>query len=102
MELSINNKVVEPKFRFEHTKHKLGLRIWGDRKSFHDLHELLGECWDCENVDMSRAEACSYIGVISYQYDDFMSTLKKHAKKLDCPIEELRAQVDDSVYDIEL
>lgn len=36
------------------------------------------------------------------QYDDYMSTLKKHAKKLDCPIEELRAQVDESVYDIEL
>ncbi len=36
------------------------------------------------------------------QYDDYMSTIKKHAKKLDCPIEELRAQVDESVYDIEL
>lgn len=66
MELSINNNVREPKFRFEHTKHKLGVRVWGDRRSFHELHELLGECWDCENTDMSRAEACSYIGVISY------------------------------------
>lgn len=251
MELSINNNVREPKFRFEHTKHKLGVRVWGDRRSFHELHELLGECWDCENGEMSRAEGCSYIGVISYfsyevrhafmgdrlvmsygkpikewtddllqlfeeepehfevgvelswphmlfimaswweclrhqdcpmrvmgimreftenieqllqsrskvqylriepylhgviyaanpylmhfmehinyeylrrstfsrvslstlademacaafgtyQYEDYMSTLKKHAKKLDCPIEELRAQVDESVYDIEL
>lgn len=44
--------------------------------------------------------ACAAYG--TYQYDDYMSTLKKHAKKLDCPIEELRAQVDDSVYDVEL
>lgn len=43
---------------------------------------------------------CAAFG--TYQYDDYMSTLKKHAKKLDCPIEELRAQVDDSVYEIEL
>lgn len=54
------------KFRFEHTRHKLGIRIWGDRQSFHELHELLRGCWDCENADMSRAEGCSYIGVISY------------------------------------
>ena len=53
-------------FRFENTEHKLGVRIWGDRRSFHELHELLSECWDCENADMSRAEGCSYIGVISY------------------------------------
>lgn len=53
-------------FRFENTRHKLGIRIWGDRGSFHELHELLGECWDCENADMSRAEGCSYIGIISY------------------------------------
>ena len=38
----------------------------------------------------------------TYLYDDFMSTLKKYAKKLDCPIEELHAQVDELVYDIEL
>lgn len=66
MELSINHNVVEPKFRFEPTTHKLGMRIWGDRRSFHELHEVLGECWDCENADMARAEGCSYIGVISY------------------------------------
>lgn len=52
------------KFRFEHTRHKLDIRIWGDRRSFHELHELLGECWDCENADVSRAEGCSYIGII--------------------------------------
>ena len=251
MELSINNKLQPLQFRFENTKHKLGMRIWGDRRSFHELHELLCECWDCENDGMSQTESCSYIGVISYfsyevrhafmgdrqvkldgrsvkswddvmfqifeqeqerievgmdfswpqmlyimaawweclrhhdcpmrvmciireftknieqlllqrnktqypkikpylhgaiyaanpylmhfmehinyeylrwstfsrvslstlademacaafgtyQYEDYMSTLKKHAKKLDCPIEELRAQVDESVYDIEL
>lgn len=65
MELSINNKS-QLTFRCENTKHKLGMRIWGDRRSFHDLHELLGLCWDCANIDMSQAEACSYIGVISY------------------------------------
>lgn len=54
------------KFRFEHTKHRLGIRIWGNKRSFHELHELLGECWDCENADMSRSEGCSYIGIISY------------------------------------
>ena len=95
MELSINNKMLEPPFWFEHTKSKLGVRIWGDKRSFHDLHELFGQCWDCENADMSHAYG-------TYQYDDYMSTLKKHAKKLDCPIEELRAQVNESVYDIEL
>lgn len=66
MELSIKNKVSALQFRFEHTRHKLGIRIWGDRQSFHELHNLLGECWDCKNADMSCAEACSYIGVISY------------------------------------
>ena len=66
MELSIGNKLQPLHFRFENTKHKLGVRIWGDRRSFHELHELLSECWDCENADMSRAEGCSYIGVISY------------------------------------
>ena len=66
MELSIGNKLQPLQFRFENTKHKLGVRIWGDRRSFRELHELLGECWDCENTDMSPAEGCSYIGVISY------------------------------------
>lgn len=66
MELSINSKVRALQFRFEHTKHKLGVKIWGDRRSFHELHELLGECWDCEDDCLSQAEACSYIGVISY------------------------------------
>lgn len=44
--------------------------------------------------------ACAAFG--TYRYDDFMCTLKKQAKKFDCPIEELRAQVDDWVYGIEL
>lgn len=43
--------------------------------------------------------ACAAFG--TYQYEDYMSTFKKHAKKLDCPIEELRAQEDESVYDVE-
>ena len=43
--------------------------------------------------------SCAVFG--TYQYDDYLSTLKKHAKKLDFPIEELCAQVDESVYDIE-
>lgn len=55
MEQSINSKMLEPQFRFKHTKHKFGVRIWGDRRSFHELHELLGQCWDCENGDKSRA-----------------------------------------------
>lgn len=66
MEISINNCKTQPHFRFENTKHKLGVRICGDRRSFHALHELLGECWDCESADMSISEGCSYIGVISY------------------------------------
>lgn len=66
MELSINNHSSEIHFTFENTKHKLGMRIWGDRKSFRELYDLLSECWDCADVDMSHAEACSYIGVISY------------------------------------
>ncbi len=53
-------------FSFENTKHKLGIKIWGSRKTFHELHELLMECWDCEDAKMSQAEACSYIGVISF------------------------------------
>jgi len=65
MELSINN-CTEIHFECENTKRKLGIRIWGDRKSFAGLHELLSECWDCESIDMSRAEMCSYIGVISF------------------------------------
>lgn len=56
MELSINNKVVEPKFRFEHTKHKLGVSIWGGRRSFYELHELLGECWDSETLPAANNE----------------------------------------------
>jgi len=66
MNLSISRNIPSINFKFENTKHKLGIRILGDRMSFHELHELLDECWDCENIDMSRAEACSYIGVISY------------------------------------
>lgn len=66
MELSISNNLQQLHFRFENTKHKLGVRIWGDRRSFHELHELLEVCWDCESDGMSQAEACSYIGVISY------------------------------------
>ena len=44
--------------------------------------------------------ACAAFG--TYQYEDFMSKLKKQAKKLDCPIEEMRAQGDEWVDEIEL
>ena len=44
--------------------------------------------------------ACAAFG--TYQYEDFMSTLKRQAKKLDCSIEEMRAQGDEWVYEIEL
>lgn len=44
--------------------------------------------------------ACAAYG--TYQYNDYMSTLKRQAKKLNCPIEELSEQVDEAVYDIEL
>lgn len=44
--------------------------------------------------------ACAAFG--TYQYEDFMSTLKKQAKKLDCSIEEMRAQGDEWVHEIEL
>lgn len=60
------NNTPQQLFRFENTKHKLGVRIWGDRRSFHELHELLCECWDCKCDGTSQAESCSYIGVISY------------------------------------
>ncbi len=67
MEISINKEdIVQPTFRFENTRHKLGVRIWGDRKSFRALYEMLGNCWNCKDIDMSRLEGCSYIGVISY------------------------------------
>lgn len=65
MELTIENKH-KIMFSFENTKHKLGIRIWGDRKSFHELHELLVDCWDCSEDGMTLAEECSYIGIISY------------------------------------
>ena len=65
MILSINTKQ-ELRFRYENTRHKLGIQIWGDRRSFHELHELLSDCWECEDDMMSDAEGCSYIGVISY------------------------------------
>lgn len=66
MEFLINNKLAMPQFRFEDTKHKLGIRIWGDKESFHELYEVLTDCYDCEDDYMSQARACSYIGVISY------------------------------------
>ena len=44
--------------------------------------------------------SCAVFG--TYQYDDYLSTLKKHAKKLDFQIEELCAQVDETVDEIEL
>jgi len=43
---------------------------------------------------------CSAFG--TWRYEDYMSTLKKHAKRLGCPIEELKEQVDETVYDVEL
>lgn len=40
------------KFTFLNTKHKLGMQIWGERNSFHELYELVSECWECvEQVD---------------------------------------------------
>lgn len=56
MELSFNNIVHEPKFRYEYTKHKLSVRICGDRRSFYELHELLGECWDSETLPAANNE----------------------------------------------
>lgn len=54
------------KFTFLNTKHKLGMQIWGDRDSFHELYELVSECWECADDVMTRAGECSYIGVFSY------------------------------------
>lgn len=53
-------------FRFNNTPHKLGMQIWGDRLSFHKLHEMVGQCWDCGAIEMTRAQECSYIGVVGY------------------------------------
>ena len=66
MGLSICNHHPLIRFSFEDTKRKQGIRIWGDRKSFHELHELLSDCWNCADGCMSPAEQCSYIGVIAY------------------------------------
>lgn len=44
--------------------------------------------------------ACAAYG--TYQYNDYMSNLKRQGKKLNCPIEDLNEQVDEEVYDIEL
>jgi len=60
------NNHTKMKFYYENTKHKLGMQIWGDRGSFYELHELLSRCWDCADDVMSRAENCSYIGVVAY------------------------------------
>ena len=54
------------KFTFLNTKHKLGMQIWGDRDTFHELYELISDCWECVEPGMSRAVECSYIGVFSY------------------------------------
>lgn len=66
MELLLDNNTPTPHFTFENTKHKLGVRIWGNIESFHTLHELLGGCWDCESEEMTNKENSSHIGVISY------------------------------------
>ena len=49
---------------------------------------------------LANEMACAAFG--TYQYEDFMSKLKKQAKKLDCPIEEMRAQGDEWADEIEL
>ena len=43
---------------------------------------------------------CSAFG--NWQYDRYLSWLKKEAKKQGCGVEILREQVDESVYDMEL
>ncbi len=66
MEISINTSIPKIQLSYESTRHKLGMRIWGDRKSFHALHEMLSDSWECEDMEMSSEESCSYIGIISY------------------------------------
>lgn len=53
MELSINNQLSEVHLTFENTKHKMGMKMYGGRKSFHELHESLSDCWDCADASMS-------------------------------------------------
>lgn len=65
MEVELKPISREMRFSFESTKHKLGMQVWGDRRSFMILHEMLSECWHCEDDLMSRAEACSYVGVMA-------------------------------------
>lgn len=50
-------------FRFEDTRHKLGVRISGQRNDFHEFYGMLNECWDCTMPD---ADDCSYKGVLTY------------------------------------
>lgn len=49
---------------------------------------------------LAEAMTCASFG--SYEYKDFMSTLKREAKRLNCSIEEIRVHADDYVYAIEL
>ena len=44
----------------------MGMRMWGDKESFHNLHEMLEECWCCKDCIMTDAESCSYVGIISF------------------------------------
>ena len=43
---------------------------------------------------------CSAFG--TWDYNNYLSTLKKHARRLGCNIEDLQEQVDEIVYDIDL
>jgi len=66
MKLSLCNNAHEVRLEFQNTKHKLGIQIWGDIDSFRELYELASECWIRDDCETTRAEECSYIGVILY------------------------------------
>lgn len=66
MQIPINTTIPEIQLTFEYTKHRLGMRVWGDRMSLHALYEMISECWESSEDGMSHAEESSYVGVFTY------------------------------------
>lgn len=57
---------MELRLKYENTPHKHGIRFWGSIEVFYELHELLVKCWSSADYEESRADECSYIGIMMY------------------------------------
>ena len=72
----------------------------------HTMEHINVEYLLCARYGMSSvkdlAEKMEYSAFGNWQYDRYLSWLKKEAKKQGCGVEILREQVDESVYDMEL